>query len=88
MLMFKDFTIKDLNKTLMSKGFSQKERREILLKLYPWHFGKKWDFFAENESWQYLEEKGIVKIDWNHHCQCGWCEPEPLVEITGGYVND
>jgi len=30
----------------------------------------------------FLERAGIVTIDWDHHCNCGVCDPEPKVDLV------
>jgi len=36
---------------------------------------------GREEACNYLEKQGIVRINWDHHCKCGACDPEPAVSI-------
>ena len=28
-----------------------------------------------------LARMGLADIDWQHHCQCGWCDPQPVANL-------
>lgn len=82
--MQKDFTIGDLNRHMIKNGFSQKFRREILQKIYPYDFkGVDYNFDAdEYDIWRKLEKLNVIKIDWNYCCPCGNCDPEPYAKLN------
>lgn len=39
-------------------------------------------FAGKADAVRFLEKKGIVHVDWTYHCQCGVCDPEPLVTLV------
>lgn len=39
--------------------------------------------YGGNESLaKFLEKQEIAKVDWSYHCNCGVCDPEPLIDLV------